>query len=66
MDDTRPSVTLEQFVGMIPDDERTDIELDINRLLSEGWGELTITVVRHKVNGHIVSISKVYNRDKEC
>ena len=62
MDNTPPPVTLEQFVGMIPEAERVTIEADINRLLSEGWGELTITVVRHKVNGHILSISKVYNR----
>lgn len=61
----RERVTLEQFIAMIPAAQREDIEADITRLLDEGWGELTVTVVNHAVTGHIVSVSRVYNRKEK-
>lgn len=55
-------VTLEQFIAMIPCDQRHAIEDDIARLIAEGWGELTFSIVHHNVTGHIVTVSRVYNR----
>lgn len=54
--------TLEEFIAMIPPDQREVLASDITRLLSEGWGELVFTIVRGKISGHVVTVSKVYNR----
>jgi hypothetical protein len=62
---TDRKVTLEQFIAMIPTEQRSKLERDINCLLCEGWGELAIVIVHHAVNGHVVRISRKYNK-KEC
>lgn len=58
-------VTLEQFIAMIPHEQRGKLETDINALLREGWGELAIVIVHHAVNGHIVRISRKYNKQEK-
>ena len=58
-------VTLEQFIAMIPDSQRDKLERDINNLLDEGWGELAIVFVHHAVNGHVVRISRKYNKQEK-
>ena len=53
-------MTIEAFVTMIPTDIRSTIEDDLNALMDEGWGELTLLVINKKIAGHRVTLDRRY------
>lgn len=53
-------LTLEQLIRKIPAYYRSQIEDDFNELIDAGWGEVTFTIVRGEISGHLVTFSRKY------
>jgi hypothetical protein len=55
-------LTLEELIRKIPQYYRSKIEDDFNGLFQAGWGELTFTVERGEITGHLVTLSRKHTQ----